>query len=394
VAQILTQVFKDTQIIYVKAGTVSDFREVNEFTKVRDVNDYRHAKDAYLNIVVGNVYNTKFTNNPANFIKHLNGERYTLNPEKLYNFDVENAWKAGKEGTISRVREIMSKNNILFTRHSYEGKGQLFDVNISKRGKGQVPVKKNWDVNKYGGYKSASTAYFTLVESVNKKGEKIRTIEAVPMHIAKEIEKNEHGLETFLGGLGLLKPRVIIPKIKIKSLFTIDGYPMHISGKFNDRIMFWGSVELLLTAEQESYAKKICKYVDRNKKANIRGGYFPINSLYDGIIKNKNLELYDALLVKQKETIYKQRPASQIKMMEASRDKFIDLDVEEQSLVLKEILSLFKCKAESANFELLGGGGRVGIIQISKNITGRAKAYIINQSPTGIFEKKVDLLKL
>jgi len=394
VAQILTQVFKDTQIIYVKAGTVSDFRQVNEFTKVRDVNDYHHAKDAYLNIVVGNVYNTKFTNNPANFIKHLNGERYTLNPEKLYNFDVKNAWKAGKEGTISRVREIMSKNNILFTRHSYEGKGQLFDVNILKRGNGQVPVKKNWDIKKYGGYNSASTAYFTLVESVNKKGEKIRTIETVPMHIAKEIEKNEHGLETFLRKVDLLEPRVIIPKIKIKSLFVIDGYPMHISGRTGEQIMFWGAVELVLTAEQDSYAKKICKYIDRNKKANIKSGYLPINSLYDGITKNKNLELYDALLIKQKKTIYKKRPASQIKMVETSRDKFISLNIEEQSLVLKEILSLFTCSAASTNFELLGGGRQAGILKVSKNITDRAQAYIINQSPTGIFEQKVDLLRL
>ena len=142
------------------------------------------------------------------------------------------------------------------------------------------------------------------------------------------------------------------------------------------------------------YVKKICKYVDRNKKANIRGGYFPINSLYDGIIKNKNLELYDALLIKQKKTIYKQRPASQIKMVETSRDKFISLNIEEQSLVLKEILSLFTCSAASTNFELLGGGRQAGILKVSKNITDRAQAYIINQSPTGIFEKKVDLLKL
>ena len=181
------------------------------------------------------------------------------------------------------------------------------------------------------------------------------------MHIAKEIEKNEHGLETFLRKVDLLEPRVIIPKIKIKSLFVIDGYPMHISGRTGEQIMFWGAVELVLTAEQDSYAKKICKYIDRNKKANIKSGYLPINSLYDGITKNKNLELYDALLIKQKKTIYKKRPASQIKMVETSRDKFISLNIEEQSLVLKEILSLFTCSAASTNFELLGGGRQAGI---------------------------------
>lgn len=29
--------------------------------KVREVNDFHHAKDAYLNIVVGNTYYVKFT---------------------------------------------------------------------------------------------------------------------------------------------------------------------------------------------------------------------------------------------------------------------------------------------------------------------------------------------
>ncbi len=75
VADILKQVFsgEDTKIIYSKAKIVSDFRNgmngsgsKNEekdtrikFLKSRAVNDYHHAKDAYLNIVVGNAYFTK-----------------------------------------------------------------------------------------------------------------------------------------------------------------------------------------------------------------------------------------------------------------------------------------------------------------------------------------------
>lgn len=32
-----------------------------DMIKVREVNDFHHAKDAYLNIVVGNTYYVKFT---------------------------------------------------------------------------------------------------------------------------------------------------------------------------------------------------------------------------------------------------------------------------------------------------------------------------------------------
>ena len=52
-----------TKVVYSKAGNVSDFRHDNNIVKCRDVNDLHHAKDAYLNIVVGNVYDTKYTEN-------------------------------------------------------------------------------------------------------------------------------------------------------------------------------------------------------------------------------------------------------------------------------------------------------------------------------------------
>ena len=45
--------------------------------KSRDVNDLHHAKDAYLNIVMGNVYNVKFTKDPLKFIKTK--ETYSIN---------------------------------------------------------------------------------------------------------------------------------------------------------------------------------------------------------------------------------------------------------------------------------------------------------------------------
>ena len=47
--------------MYVKAGLVSEFRQQFEWVKCREVNDLHHAKDAYLNIVVGDLYNSKFT---------------------------------------------------------------------------------------------------------------------------------------------------------------------------------------------------------------------------------------------------------------------------------------------------------------------------------------------
>ncbi|MCF0141434.1 MAG: type II CRISPR RNA-guided endonuclease Cas9, partial [Mogibacterium sp.] len=64
-ATILKNKFPNSEIVYVKAGLVSEFRKFAGITKCRQVNDLHHAKDAYLNVVVGNVYSSKFT-------KHFN----------------------------------------------------------------------------------------------------------------------------------------------------------------------------------------------------------------------------------------------------------------------------------------------------------------------------------
>ena len=153
VAEILGKQYgKPTEIVYVKAGTVADFRQKadrNEkgeqvsydFVKCREVNDYHHAKDAYLNIVVGNVYHLKFTKDPLHFIKSEAGETYSL--KRVFDYrvvrDGETAWLPGEEGSISTVRKTIRKNNILFTQLAYKATGGFYDQTIQKKGGGQVP---------------------------------------------------------------------------------------------------------------------------------------------------------------------------------------------------------------------------------------------------------------
>ena len=57
-----------------KSANRFKFRKDFKFLKVREMNDYHHAKDAYLNIVVGNAYFVKFTSNPIHFIKEIREE--------------------------------------------------------------------------------------------------------------------------------------------------------------------------------------------------------------------------------------------------------------------------------------------------------------------------------
>ena len=70
-----------------------------------------------------------------------------------------------------------------------------------------------------------------------------------------------------------------------------------------------------------------------------------------------------------------------------------DLCVLNQSKILLEILKLFKCDRQCPNFELLNGKKSVGIIYASSSLNKVISAYLINQSVTGLYEVKVDLLK-
>jgi CRISPR-associated protein Cas9/Csn1, subtype II/NMEMI len=71
VAELLKIKYPDTEIVYAKAGNVSDFRKEFGLLKCREINDLHHAQDAYLNIVVGNVFRTKFTNDPRSWFRKI-----------------------------------------------------------------------------------------------------------------------------------------------------------------------------------------------------------------------------------------------------------------------------------------------------------------------------------
>lgn len=401
VADLLKRNYKETEIVYVKAGNVSQFRKSRDLIKVREVNDYHHAKDAYLNIVVGNVYHTKFTADAVWFIKNNPGRSYNL--KKMFDFDVERngeiAWRSGDNGTIGLVKKVMSKNNIMFTRYSYEAKGGLFKQQLVKKGKGQVPIKGS-DSRltslledgrlKYGGYNEAAGAYYMLVESKGKKDEFIRTIEFIPVYLASKFENDRQALiEYCINICNLKEPKIILYKIKKDTLFCIDGFYMYLSSRSGNQIIFKNANQLCICKEDELLIKSMAKFLERKKE---NKGI--VISEKDGITKNRLIELYDIFYSKLEKTVYSKCYSSQRKTLKEGREKFLSLNNEEKCEVLMEILHLFQCKNGSANIKMIGGSGRAERISKSSNITKINDIKIIYQSPTGFFEQVIDLQKI
>lgn len=396
----ITQILKETcpacDVVYVKAGNVSEFRRKYEMIKCREVNDLHHACDAYLNIVVGNVYHVKFTNNPLNYIKEYrkNPTDYKYHMDKIFNFNVERgntvAWIADNQKSISIVKKVMKKKTPLVTRMSYEFHGGLADQTIysakeakNAEGKGYIPIKatdeKLQNVCRYGGYKKFSGAYFFLVEHV-VKGKKVRTLETVPLYLKDSLDSTEKLEDYCKNVLQCENPSVRVSKIKMYSLIKVNGFYLYLTGRSGNQLLVSNAVQLTLDYEQEKYVKEILN------TDNIQASR--------EISREKNIELYDILTRKHAEGIYSKRPNAVGSRLVIWREKYITLDIEEQIFVLKQILQLSQLSNMGADLSSIGGVKKSGIALLNKKISDSNEFKIIHKSPAGLFESETDLLRV
>jgi CRISPR-associated endonuclease Csn1 len=361
------------------------------------VNDFHHAHDAYLNIVVGNVYYVKFTKNPINFIRNeyaRDAKTFNYNLSKMFDWDVargeEIAWKAQTEegaGTIVTVKKMLAKNTPLLTRFSFEGHGAIANATLygaSKAKKdGYIPLKSSdermLDVTKYGGFTSTSAAYFFLVEH-EVKGKKVRTLETVSVYEKDKIAQEPEALQRYCEQtLGLIHPSVRISRIKIQSLIKINGYEVHISKKSGKQIGVRNAVSMCLRQNWMDYIHLLEKYREKQ-------------DLDEKITATENIRLYDILTEKHTKAIYQKRLNPIGKKLIDAREKFEQLTVEKQSLVLLQILQATQIGIAAADLTLIGGTANSGVMLFGKNITALSECKLINQSVTGLFESSVDLL--
>lgn len=395
---------KPCQVVYSKAENVSEFRKKFDFIKCRSVNDYHHAKDAYLNIVVGNVYHTRFS---GDFFKGFHtsyesleaDERYNVT-EKIFNWEVKDAWVPGPEGTIKTVTTYMRKNNILFTRQTLVKKGQLFDLQLvsgdGKDGllpskpsdsklkelvkeKGKAEAYKEW-TTKYGGYNKLSVSYFILVRHIKKK-KSVISLEPMLILYANFIKNKNDLIGYCVNELGLSNPEILMPKVRINTLIKVNGFPMYISGKSGDKIITKPAVQLCLSYNEEKYCKKIYEYEEKKKK--FKNPNLSVDLSRDNISADENLALYKKLVSKAG-TIYSLRPSNQGKVMREGEEAFVDLSVEEQCDLLSQILVYFSCTPATSDLSLIGGRSNAGFPVISKNLA--LGCDVVSQSVTGLFE--------
>ena len=376
-AQLLQEIYPEAEIVYSKAGNVSEFRQEFGLLKCREVNDLHHAKDAYLNIVVGNVYKTKFTDR---FFLNIRKENYSL--KKVFDWDTPGAWKA--DGTsIATVKKYMAKNNPIITRMPREEKGQLFNLNIMPAGLGQLPIKAGKPIEKYGGYNKLTGSYYCVVEHTEKK-KRVRSIETVLLYARGLYESDP--VKYCREILGLVDPVVVAPKIRIDALLELDGFRLYPSGRTGDMIVYKHGYPLAIDAGREKYIRNLTKYIERCAKIE-----YPATA-FDGISAEENVALYNWFVERLESSVYGKLMPALLANLKSSAEAFEKMGVLSQAKTLMEILKAFKCDAQNPNLKELCSKGLVGRIQKKAALQGFESAYLINQSPTGLYEYRTDLL--
>lgn len=472
---------KRTEIVLSKAGNVSDFRGKFEIVKSRDVNDYHHAIDAYLNVVVGNVLNEKFNHNrnPQN-LQDDNIETETNNDQVNSEQDGqgENGKKRKKtnkflktfEGsvwsyrekryiwnnykglmTINLVKEQIDNADVSISKKIVMKKGELYKSTIYKAGKWNAEDIKNTakytlqeskldasgkelnpmsDSYNYGYKKTSGTAYFVVVDSEDKKGNKKRSIEAISIFENKRIINGKTTLEEVVKNKGLRNTSLAKinglsePIIKMGTLVEFDGARLRLAGMTGNDILFHNANQLKAPKDIERYIKEMsvinekalkpAATAKKEDKDSIVAEQYVIleedkrrriaenNAKVVFITKEDNLKIFDFIVNKINHKPYSGIPgyAKTISLLNNCRETFEGFELHKQVSILLKLLVAFQCNAKKVDssdlyyYDSLGneikGKATACTVKHLKFIEDK-KFKCILQSKTGLKEKIIKL---
>ena len=403
-ANLLKTICKNSEIVYSKAENASRFRQEFDIVKCRTVNDLHHMHDAYINIVVGNVYNTKFTKDPMNFDKEKEKVR-TYNLENMFKYDVKRgnytAWIADdekdtvKNATIKRLRKELEGTNYRFTRMNYIESGALFNATLQRKNKGSRPLKDKGpksSIEKYGGYTNINKACFAVldIKSNNKTERKLMPVE-------REIytkQKNDKNLSNEIFNkylkdrFGIEDYRVVYPVVKMRTLLKIDGSYYFITGGSDKTLELRSAIQLILPKKNEWAIKQIDKSSENDYLTIER-----IQYLTEELVDNT----FDIIVNKFKTSVFKKSFLNlfQDDKVENMDSKFKSMDFKEKCKTLLMLVKAIRASGVRQDLKSIDLKSDYGRLSSKTNNIGKYQEFkIINQSITGLFENEVDLLKL
>ncbi len=234
------ELIRTTKVITLKSALASQFRKIYGFYKVREINDFHHAHDAYLNAVVANALLKMYPQLEKEFVygefRHQGYRNYksaqkATEKRNFYmnlmkNFEKEKVWDSetgevywDKEN-IATVKRMLSYKPTVVKKVEVQ-KGQFSKESILPHGESNklIPRKKNWDTTKYGGFDSPNAAYTVAISYEKGKSKKfMQTLVAITIMECEAFEKEPL---KFLEDRGFTNPKLLM-KLPKYSLYEFE----------------------------------------------------------------------------------------------------------------------------------------------------------------------------
>ena len=418
------QKIRTVKIITLKSNLVSNFRKEFGLYKVREINDYHHAHDAYLNAVVAKAILKKYPKLEPEFVygdyQKYDLKRYisrTKDPKEiekatekyffysnLLNFFKEEvqyadgtvvkrenieyskdtgeiAWDKEKDFAI--IRKVLSIPQVNIVKKTEEQTGGFSKESILPKGNSDklIPRKTKkifWDTTKYGGFDSPVIAYsILLIADIEKgKGKKLKTVKTLVGITIMEKATFEKNPITFLENKGYHNVRkeniLFLPKY---SLFELENGRRRMLAsakelqKGNEMVLPSYLISLLY------HAKKIQKKDEPEHFEYIQQHHTEFNDLLNFVSEfSQKYVLAESNLEKIKK-IYSDSEQSN---MEELANSFINL-LTFTAFGAPAVFKFFGTDIERKRYS---------------SVTEIFNATLIHQSITGLYETRIDLSKL
>ncbi|MCK8607145.1 type II CRISPR RNA-guided endonuclease Cas9 [Apilactobacillus ozensis] len=389
----------DTKIIEVKAKMNSEMRNNFRLYKVRAVNDYHHALDAYLTAVVGRYLYQRYPKLRSYFVydEHKQMDIEDLKDLKTFDFlhnlfddkkfikdNVNKKVILNRNALLENLRKIYKYKFMLVNHEVTTRKGALFDASLysPKTGKKHlIPLKNGKNTDIYGGHSGEKAAYMALIEMTDKKQNKTYKFIGIPMRYAGKLKrlsnKDKQAYNALLNhiakenvGKQIVNCRVLLDKVMYRQLI-VDGDVKYTLGsaayRYNAKQLVL-SVESMKTLGDKEFVRNLSedelsqRYVD----------------VYKDIVEtvNKYMPIYDINNVRDK--------------LNKGIDKFIKLpnfskDKKNKFNVINTILESVHNNPTYSDIKEIDIKTPLGKMQASNGIQVSPNARIYYQSPTGIF---------
>lgn len=406
---------RTVKIITLKSSLVSQFRKDFELYKVREINDFHHAHDAYLNAVVASALLKKYPKLEPEFVygdypKYNSFRERKSATEKVYFYsNIMNIFKKSisladgtvierplievneetgesvwnKESDLATVRRVLSYPQVNVVKKVEVQSGGFSKESVQPHGNSDklIPRKTKkmiWDTKKYGGFDSPIVAYSVLVMAEREKGKskKLKPVKELVGITIMEKESFENNTIDFLERRGFRNIQdeniILLPKF---SLFELE----------NGRRRLLASAKELQKGNEFILPNKLVKLLYHAK--NIHNTLEPGHLEYVETHRADFGKILDVVSVFSEKYILAETNLKKIREIYHT-----NMDAEIDELVISFInLLTFTSIGAPATFKFFGHN-----IERKRysSVAEILNATLIHQSVTGLYETRIDLGKL